>query len=155
MPELQNLTTQKIDAQTLRIIDEISSQIDSVKQRQVERGMLNSSSTIAQITDVCNKGLNDLGKIIETEYRWMIDQELFATQSSVESLIKKIPLELGPLQKTCISHIQRQSVLIRSPDHIAPNYIEKFEKTVNSVSENIVLSLRSFSAEKRRGIIRS
>jgi hypothetical protein len=153
MSDLESLVKEKVAADLQRRISALRRDLEVLKNDHAAQGCLYSGLTLKRTLAACVSATEAQRTSVIAEYRWAIDQALFASQSWVERLVAEAAASLGPLRAECEGQIHKACALVRTPE-LAARLVSELEVAERSAVNDIALALRSCFAERRRGLIR-
>jgi hypothetical protein len=154
MSDLQSLAKQKAAAEMQRRVAALPGEIEATKRQLAAKGLLLSGAMLNRVLAICEAATEAQRATVIAEYRWAVNQALFASQSWVERLVVEATNSLEPLHAEAERHLQKACALVGKPELVA-RLLSDLEPTEKAAVNDIALALRSCFAERRRGLVRS
>lgn len=154
MSDLQSLAKHKAAAEMRRRIAALPIAIEAINREHAAKGLLLSGATLKRVLVTCRIAIEAQADTVIAEYRWAINQALFASQSWVEQLVVEAIQSLEPLHTEAAKHFQTACVLVGKRE-LAARLLSDLEPIKTAAANDIALALRSCFAERRRGLVRS
>jgi len=132
----------------------IPSEIKAMKAELAPQGLARSGAALKRARSACIAHVQAHAEAIATEYKWVVGQALFASQSWTEKLAQGARAQLEPLKSAAATHLTKLAAFTGRPE-LAERLIDEVEAEIQVADERIKLAVQAAFAEKSRGLVRS
>ena len=154
MSDLQSLAKKKAEAKMQRNFAVLSKTIEAIKNEGAGKGNLLSGATLKRVLTACKQATDTQCHVVIAEYRWAIEQAVFASQSWVDRLVLDAIQSLEPLHVESEKHIRKVCLLIDKSE-LANSLVSDLKTTEIAAANDIALALKSSFAERSSGLVKS
>lgn len=154
MSDLERIAKQKTDAAIERRIAALPNEIQAIQRELSAKGLLRSGAMLKRVLATCSSNLEAQAETVREEYKWVVSQALWVTQSWAEHLIAVASDSLNPFREPVRLHLEKACEIAGQPKLFSRLYTE-FQSSEAAAKSGIALSLRARFAERRRGVIRT
>jgi hypothetical protein len=152
MTNLEKITSAKILAAVQRLLETLTSDIETLKRLNASKGSLKSGATVKQVIRLCISSMDTARDLATVEYGVLIQEGLWVKPSLLSRLEGDAKSHLALILQATKEQLKSITALVGSPDQYRAQKLKLLSAHDRAIND-IVLFIGSQSSIKRNRLL--